>query len=211
MNLIKTLKPFITNNKDSRVAMAQIVRQGSTTIATDGKVMALVGPSAAQGPVVGVESGQEVSGYPNWQRVVPTELQLFLRVDRKNLLATASAFADVAKALRGRGKQDADAIRFDLRDGKIVATFANFPGVDLEASFPVESHDCDVRGAFGFGAGYLVKVLQSLDCHTVSIYCQPGNAEDRGMVFKAHGSDIGSDLRVILMPVKLRLPEEAYA
>jgi hypothetical protein len=163
--------------------------------------------------VVGVESGQEVSGFPNWQRVVPTELQLFLRVDRKSLLATASAFADVAKALRGRGKQDADAIRFDLRDGKIIATFADFPGVDLEASFPVESHDCDVRGAFGFGAGYLVKVLQSLDCHTVSIYCQPRKqdfpAEDRGMVFSAAYCDIGSDLRVILMPVKLRLPEEA--
>ena len=208
MNLLKTLKPFASDKKESRVAMCSVVRQGQTHIATNGASMAVVGPKAASGPVVNVETGEEVPNYPNWQRVYPAEVQLFMRVERRQLLAIAQAFLAAAKGLLEKKKQLDDTIAFEVQNGRL---FAHWQGAfEMKASAWCESHPCAIAegSAFAFGAGHLVRVLSAMESYMVDIYCQPTSggfyAEARAMVFVPHNEDLHEGLRIILMPVKLR-------
>ena len=215
MNLLKTLKPFTAKPKSSRENLLAPIRQGKTFVATDGIAMAIYGPVSADGPCVNVESHEEVQ-FVNWQRCQPNPetTLLLLKANRAELLAACEALMSAEKSHSKRGDVGC---RFRFRNGdnhytlpndkRLEIKLENVPECSLSCSincivgpgFAEISEGCDL----GLSAAYVAKVLKALDCHMVQIHCQPFEAERKAVVFSALGAE-EEDLRIVLMPIRLR-------
>lgn len=211
MNLLQAVnkcKAFTANSKDSRLSLANVVFDRGYVLATSGHYLAVAetpGADRYKGDkkvfIAGTE--QEVSDYPQWERVlVPLErLVDSIEVQREVLVAglkfLIKSWKELSKNASRAEKRCRNFIPVVTVENTLRGAMVKLK--DYSVSFFVGGVECPAFTRTAFNAEYLLKCVEACEGELAVISTQGDNL--RACV--VHGKGF-PDFQVVLMPVNLR-------